>query len=89
MVRPCPRPPRAFGYDTSHTPPGPIDPNTLWAPFFAPDEPDVSGYGNRYLDDNVPEDKSPEDRREASRSIQAGSPRLEDGEFVRREQCGF
>ncbi len=57
---------RATPLDTSDTPPDPADPNTLWVPFFAPDEPDVSGYQNNYLDDNVPEDTSPE---EAQRSI--------------------
>ena len=57
---------RATPLDTSDTPPDPADPNTLWVPFFAPDEPDVSGYQNNYLDDSLPSGTSPED---AQRSI--------------------
>lgn len=57
---------RPAPYDASDTPPDPANPDTLWVPFFAPDEPDVSGYVNRYLDDNVPSGTSPE---AAQRSI--------------------
>lgn len=40
---------RATPYDTQDTPPGAGD--TLWAPYFAPDEPDFNGYSNRYASD--------------------------------------
>jgi len=51
---------RPAPHDTSDTPPDPSDPDTLWVPYFAPDEPDswAAGqngywYGNSYLDDEV------------------------------------
>jgi Flp pilus assembly protein TadG len=57
---------RPAPYDTSDDPPSSSIPDTLWVPFFAPDEPDTSGYVNSYLADNVPSGTSPED---AQRSI--------------------
>lgn len=45
---------RPAPYDTSDAAPDPDEPDTLWVPFFAPDEPDESGYVNRYLEDKVP-----------------------------------
>ncbi len=57
---------RPAPYDTSDAPPDPADPDTLWVPFFAPDEPDSGGYQNNYLADNVPSGTSPED---AQRSV--------------------
>jgi len=52
--------------DTSDAAPDAGNPDTLWVPFFAPDEPDGSGYVNSYLDDNAPSGTSPE---AAQRSI--------------------
>lgn len=40
---------RAAPNDTLDTPPSGGD--TLWAPYFAPDEPDFNGYSNRYASD--------------------------------------
>lgn len=40
---------RAAPNDTLDTPP--TGGNTLWAPYFAPDEPDFNGYSNRYASD--------------------------------------
>ena len=42
--------------DTLDTPPTAGDPDTLFVPFFAPDEPDISsglGFGNNYLPDGI------------------------------------
>jgi len=38
-------------YDTTDTPPAVATPATLWAPYFAPDEPDFSWYANTYRSD--------------------------------------
>jgi len=43
---------RAAPYDTQDDPPSTGNPNTLWAPYFAPDEPDFYWYSNRYASDN-------------------------------------
>lgn len=40
-------------YDLLDTPPNPAQPNTLFAPFFAPDEPDSGGFSNNYLPDGL------------------------------------
>lgn len=39
-------------YDVDDTPPNPADPDTLFVPYFAPDEPDSGGYNNNYLSDS-------------------------------------
>lgn len=41
---------RVAPFDTQDVSPGSGD--TLWAPYFAPDEPDFSGYANRYVSDS-------------------------------------
>ena len=38
-------------YDVNDATPDPYDPDTMFTPEFAPDEPDSSGYGNSYLSD--------------------------------------
>lgn len=38
-------------YDTQDTPPSAGEPEMLWVPYFAPDEPDFHDYANRYADD--------------------------------------
>lgn len=40
-------------YDTSDVAPSASTPDTLWVPWFAPDEPEESGYPNRYLKEVV------------------------------------
>lgn len=42
-------------YDLDDTPPEPSNPDTLWVPYFWPDEPDIGpgGYDNRYLPDST------------------------------------
>jgi len=40
-------------YDTTDAAPAVATPATLWAPYFAPDEPDISWYANRYAPDGV------------------------------------
>jgi Flp pilus assembly protein TadG len=47
-------------YDTTDEPPSTGNPDTLWVPFFAPDEPDSGGYSNNYLVDD-PRDELPDD----------------------------
>ncbi len=42
---------RTEPYDTSDTPPSAGNPATLWAPYLAPDEPDVGSYSNNYQSD--------------------------------------
>lgn len=43
---------RIAPYDVRDTPPSPENPATLWAPYFAPDEPDIGyNYLNRYAND--------------------------------------
>ena len=37
--------------DTQDTAPTVASPDTLWVPYFAPDEPDFWGYGNRFVSD--------------------------------------
>jgi Flp pilus assembly protein TadG len=44
---------RPNGLEELDTPPTASNPNTLWVPFFQPDEPDNGGYGNNYLSDGV------------------------------------
>ena len=39
--------------DEDDTQPSIGNPDTLWVPWFAPDEPDLSGYSNKYLSDGV------------------------------------
>jgi len=39
-------------YDTTDTPPAVAASDTLWAPYFAPDEPDNGWYANRYAPDD-------------------------------------
>jgi len=50
------------------TPNADDDPDTLWVPYFAPDEPDIwswpNYYYNSYLDDNASSDDSPQERQE-------------------------
>jgi Flp pilus assembly protein TadG len=41
------------GYDLTDEPPDPMVGETLFVPFFAPDEPKLSGYVNDYLDDGI------------------------------------
>ena len=43
---------RVVPFDVDDTPPNGATPNTLWAPYFAPDEPDFSWYSNTYRSDN-------------------------------------
>ncbi len=43
----------ANGFDLDDTVPDITIPGTLWAPYFAPDEPDTGEYSNNYLDDKV------------------------------------
>ena len=43
---------RPAPYDTNDTAPSVGAPDTLWTPYFAPDEPDFSGYANRYASDS-------------------------------------
>lgn len=43
---------RAAPYDTGDAAPSVGTPDTLWMPYFAPDEPDFNGYANRYASDN-------------------------------------
>ena len=43
---------RPAPYDTSDTVPTLATPDTLWVPYFAPDEPDFSWYANRYAPDD-------------------------------------
>ncbi|MGI9382040.1 MAG: pilus assembly protein TadG-related protein [Methyloligellaceae bacterium] len=38
-------------FDTQDTLPTVAAPDTLWVPYFVPDEPDFSGYANRYVSD--------------------------------------
>lgn len=38
-------------FDTQDTFPAVAAPDTLWVPYFAPDEPDFSGYSNRFVSD--------------------------------------
>jgi Flp pilus assembly protein TadG len=40
-------------YDTDDTAPSAANPDTLWVPWFWPDEPDVQGYTNNYLNDRI------------------------------------
>ncbi|MEC9368142.1 MAG: TadE/TadG family type IV pilus assembly protein [Pseudomonadota bacterium] len=42
---------RSSAYDTTDAAPDINLPNTLWAPYFAPDEPDFNAYANRYASD--------------------------------------
>ncbi len=44
---------RTEPFDTTDTPPAVAAPNTLWAPYFAPDEPDYWWYSNGYRNDGV------------------------------------
>lgn len=44
---------RAVPYDTQDTAPTSGTPDTLWAPYFAPDEPDFNGYANRWVNDGA------------------------------------
>lgn len=44
------------------TPPSASAPNTLFTPYFAPDEPDKSGYNNNYLDDKAKKNASDAER---------------------------
>jgi len=43
---------RPAPYDTSDTPPSIATPDTLWVPYFAPDEPDFYWYSNNYAPDS-------------------------------------
>ncbi|MGI9381649.1 MAG: pilus assembly protein TadG-related protein [Methyloligellaceae bacterium] len=43
---------RPAPHDTADTAPSIGTPDTLWMPYFAPDEPDFSGYANRYASDS-------------------------------------
>ena len=44
---------RPIPYDIDDTPPSNGNPETLFVPYFAPDEPDIGNYGNDYIDDGV------------------------------------
>ncbi len=44
---------RPMPHDTLDSPPSIATPDTLWVPWFAPDEPEMSGYPNRYLKDEI------------------------------------
>lgn len=44
---------RSLPMDIDDTTPNPGRPETLFIPYFAPDEPDISNYSNNYLDDDV------------------------------------
>ena len=48
---------RLGGYDLSDAAPSKAVPNTLFTPYFAPDEPDSGGYANSYLKDGSATDK--------------------------------
>jgi hypothetical protein len=52
---------RPNGLEETDTAPNIANPNTLWVPYFQPDEPDNGNY-NSYLDDQVPNGTSVEDR---------------------------
>ena len=52
---------RPNGLEETDTPPSAGDPNTLWVPYFQPDEPDNGNY-NSYLDDQMPNGTSVQDR---------------------------
>jgi len=41
-------------YDLQETPPDPATPDTLFTPYFAPDEPDSGSFSNSYLRDGAP-----------------------------------
>lgn len=43
---------RMIPYDIEDEPADPSRPETLFVPYFAPDEPDIGGYRNNYLDDD-------------------------------------
>lgn len=44
---------RASPYDTAESPPITSDVNSLYVPYFAPDEPNYSGYRNNYISDET------------------------------------
>lgn len=44
---------RAYPMDVNDTPANPANPETLFVPYFAPDEPDSSSYWNSYLPDGM------------------------------------
>ncbi|MGK0265964.1 MAG: Flp pilus assembly protein TadG [Maricaulis sp.] len=44
---------RSLPMDIDDTPPSTSRPETLFIPYFAPDEPDISNYSNDYLDDDT------------------------------------
>ena len=44
---------RAIPHDIEDTPPSVADPETLFVPYFAPDEPDIGYFSNSYLDDET------------------------------------
>ncbi len=44
---------RASPYDTLESPPTTTDVNSLYVPYFAPDEPDYNGYYNNYISDET------------------------------------
>lgn len=52
---------RPNGLEETDTPPTAADPNSLWVPYFQPDEPDNGNY-NSYLDDQMPNGSSPDER---------------------------
>jgi Flp pilus assembly protein TadG len=44
---------RPYPHDVRESPPSGGDPETLFVPYFAPDDPDEAGYANNYLPDGV------------------------------------
>ena len=44
---------RAIPHDIEDTPPSATDPETLFVPYFAPDEPDIGYFSNSYLNDET------------------------------------
>lgn len=64
---------RPIPYDIDDTPPDASRPETLFIPYLAPDEPDIGGYRNSYLDDDRGT-RSLRDRLEGLGKYEGGRP---------------
>ena len=70
---------RPAPYDTEDTPPNPAVPDTLFVPYFWPDEPDTSSsYLNRYMNDAVSSGTSNADRQRSIVKYGVSSPTIDE-----------